>query len=93
MKINITNGVQQVVDSTQKKFSSDKQWYELRNRVDVILLSNNVKSAGDKLDVRKLDNMSHEERQKYILSKWGSVYLDRCLPILIQLDVLEKGRK
>ncbi len=94
MKISIKDGVKKMADAmVHDGINFDKQWHELRNKVDVILLSNNIsKTDKDKSDIRKLDSMSHEERQQYICNNWGPMYLDRCMPILIQINILEKSR-
>lgn len=68
-----------------------KQWKEIRNRIDSILLSNNVlKSTEVRKKCLDLDGMGHEARMQHINEQWGPLYLQRVQPMLDQLHSLEQ---
>lgn len=70
---------------------AQKSWRDLRNKLDSILLSTNV-VKGDEARKRclALDTMVLDERISHIKTNWGSSYAERTLPLIHQLEVLEK---
>jgi len=71
-----------------------KQWKDLKNRLDVILVSNNtMKSMSLREKCIAMDSMTIDERRKHILDNWGPLYLNKVENILQQLEVLENELK
>jgi len=65
-------------------------WRALRNKLDSILLSGNaLKSSEVQQLCAKLDGMTYDQRREHIVGHWGPQFLDRSLPLLHQLQVLE----
>lgn len=90
---NIQTGVEQLAESLARNTSEDatRQWRDLRNKVDSILLSTTTYKTDEVRQLcRELDNMSLEQRQEAIGQKWGPAYLQRVEPLLQQLEALEK---
>lgn len=93
MSKNIANGVEQLIklEKANRQETLSTGWKELRNKLDIMLLSNNVMKTNETtIACKALDNMSHEERIKYITSTWGPLYAEKATPILLQLQHLEK---
>jgi len=95
MARNISSGIDKIVkkptkDTAERQLA--KAWQDIKNRLDVLLLSNNVyKGAELRQSCLALNAMSHEDRQQYILQYWGQVCLDKALPLLQQLNTLERS--
>ena len=88
----VETGVDKIVEHLARKQSEqyDHQWRALRNRVDSILLQNNIlKTNETRQCCLELDSMSHEQRIAHITAKWGPQYLAKVEPLLHQLVVLE----
>ena len=76
---------------TKQDESSGHQWRSLRNKMDSLLLSTNVMKSDDaKRACLQLDGMTTQQRQDYIREKWGPAYVEKVMPILQQLETLEK---
>ena len=94
----ISSGINKLAHQASGKASDKKhaeqlqrQWKELRNRLDTLLMSNNVlKGTELRQKCLALDSKSFEERQAHINEHWGPLYLQKVLPLLQQLDTLEK---
>lgn len=68
-----------------------KQWKELRNRLDTLLMANNVMKGNElRQQCLAMDSMTTDERKTHILTHWGPLYLTRVEPILQQLETLER---
>ncbi len=69
-----------------------KQWKELRNRIDSVLLSTNVlKTTEVRAKCLALDQMTNEQRAVYITENWGPMCLQRVEPLLQQLATIEQA--
>ncbi len=67
-----------------------KQWKEIRNRIDVVLMSNNIlKTNETRAKCLELDGMNHNGRIEHIKINWGPLYLNRAQPLLDQLKTIE----
>lgn len=95
MAASIANGVNNLVNQLSAKEGAQiqGQWRNIRNRLDSLLLSNNIIAGRRSDETRKLclqlDNMTSEEREKHIVTNWGANYLSRAEPLLHQLKILE----
>ncbi len=93
----ISSGIQQSMNNNGKNKEVisqinllEKQWKEFRNKIDSILISNNImKNSEVRLNCLKLDTMTHQERMDHIQNSWGPMYLDKVMPLLLQLVTLE----
>lgn len=90
----ISTGIERLV--SQKKEAEkasvqiSKQWKEVRNRIDTVLMSNNVmKSTELRQRCLLLDHLHTEGRVEHIKENWGPLYLERVQPLLQQLANLE----
>lgn len=92
----ISTGIEQLVGERlspiQKQLEQhEKAWRDLRNKLDSMLIGTNV-IKGDV--VRKccqdLDGLDQVSRQNHIVKHWGTQYADRAVPILHQLEALER---
>jgi len=89
----IQTGVERLAESLARSTTEDqtRQWRDLRNKVDSILLSTTTYKTDEVREAcRELDTMSLEERRQLISQKWGPAYLQRVDPLLQQLESLEK---
>lgn len=74
----------------QSARDTNNSWKSLRNKLDSLLLSGNTLKSNDTMRLcHTLDNMDYESRKKHILSNWGPQYVNKCEPILKQLECLE----
>lgn len=88
MKITRADGTDELAEKLQ--IEASQQWQSIRNKIDSLLLSTNaLKSSDVQAACRKMDAMTHEERQDYVATTWGSLYLERIGPLLHQLAILE----
>jgi hypothetical protein len=91
----ISNGIDRMVsqrksDNQRHTEQLAKQWKELRNRLDTVLMTNNVLKGNDlRQRCLAMDQMTFLERQAHITEHWGPMYLNKVLPILQQLETLE----
>lgn len=93
MAKNIANGIEQLmkVDKINKTATLSAGWKELRNKLDILLLSNNIMKTNETtMACKALDTMSHEDRIEYIKRVWGPLYAEKTMPLLLQLLHLEK---
>lgn len=93
MARDIETGIDSIAKHLQEKqvTASEHQWRDLRNKVDSLLLSSNVlKSDESRRACLEMDDMVHDERVRHITRLWGKAYLDRVMPLLHQISVLEK---
>lgn len=68
-----------------------KHWKEIRNKIDAVLMSNNVmKSTEVREKCFALDQMNNEARITYITEQWGPLYLQKVTPLLQQLHTIEQ---
>lgn len=68
-----------------------KQWKELRNRLDSLLMVNNFMRGNDlRQQCIVMDAMTTAERNAHIKKHWGPLYLERVQPIIQQLENLER---
>lgn len=90
MNKSIDNGINTLVAKLANN-NKYKQWRTLRIQLDNILIVNNLMSTDE---TRKkcvhIDSLDLDGRKSYINNTWGSNYLTRCIPLLLQLDILEK---
>ena len=76
---------------TKQDESFGRSWRDLRNKMDSLLLSTNVMKTDEaKRACLQLDGMTMQERQDYIRERWGPAYVEKVMPILQQLETLEK---
>ena len=69
-----------------------KSWKDLRNRLDIILMTNNVMKTNElRQKCLAMDGMSITERRAHILEHWGPLYLEKAQPLLQQLEILEQN--
>jgi hypothetical protein len=86
----MVKGVKPAVQKQAEQLA--RQWQEIKNRLDIILVSNNVlKGTALRQKCLALDGMSYEERQQFIQEQWGPLYLQKTMPLLQQLDTLERA--
>jgi hypothetical protein len=66
----------------------------IRSKLDTILLSSKMMSI-DKIRTfcQSLDTMTHDERVEAVKSQWGEAYLGKAMPVLMQLDALDRQEK
>lgn len=89
---NVNLGIEKLVE---RKAGVDdlleKSWRDLRNKLDSLLIGNNVLKSGE---IRKLcqqlDGMTTEERSSHITAYWGSLYAEKSMPLLLQIESVEK---
>jgi hypothetical protein len=67
-----------------------RQWHNVRNQVDVLLMGKGLKTAELRQQCLALNELTSQEREDYILQHWGPVYLQKAAPLLGQLDHIEK---
>ncbi len=97
MAKNISNGVDGLVAQVNGKASTPqndqlaRQWRTLRNKLDSLLMVNNV-LKGTELRQRclALDSMTPEQRETHIQEQWGPLYLQKAVPLLQQISTLER---
>lgn len=66
-------------------------WNDLKNKLNILLMSNNtLKTTEATAACQALDQMSHHDRVNYIQANWGPLYAERCMPILLQLQNIER---
>lgn len=89
---NMKNGIEKAAELlTDNNETSGKQWRDLRNKIDSILLSTtSLKSDETRAACHKIDEMPAEERAGYIIQKWGPVCYSKIEPLLQQLQFLEE---
>lgn len=91
----ISTGIDRMVsqrksDTQRQTEQLAKQWKDLRNRLDTVLMTNNVLKGNDlRQRCLAMDQMTFQERQTHIQEHWGPMYLNKVLPILQQLETLE----
>ena len=93
MAKDINTGVEKTLEILNRRQTDElnASWRSIRNKLDSMLLSTNVLKTNEVMQAcRILDTMSTEERENHILGNWGSAYLGRAQPILMQLEMLEK---
>lgn len=78
--------------SGQKQIDQmSRQWKELRHKLDAILLSNNVLKSNElRQKCYELDQMNAEQRRTHIHDNWGPICLEKTMPLLQQLEALER---
>ncbi len=89
---NVNLGIEKLVE---RKADVDdlllKSWRDLRNKLDSLLIGNNVLKSGE---IRKLcqqlDGMTTEDRNNHITTYWGSLYAEKSMPLLLQIESVEK---
>ncbi len=94
MARDITTGVDKIVEAMNKKNieAQNAQWQKIRNSIDSLLLRNNIlKTDQVRRECLLLDGMTHEERMTHIKSLWGPQYLEKVMPLLHQLSMVEKN--
>lgn len=96
MPKNISTGIEQLVGKrstpAQKQLEQhERSWRDLRNKLDSLLIGTNV-IKGDEIrkQCQELDSLDQAGRYNHINSIWGKLYADRSLPLLNQLESLEK---
>lgn len=93
MSRSIANGVDKLLKSEKDNRTETLSagWKELRNKLDIMLLSNNVMKTNETTKACKaIDQMTHDERINYIAGTWGPLYAEKSMPILLQLQHIEK---
>lgn len=93
MTIRINNGNKFSSGKTQEEkdtLDRQKQWGVLRTKLDVILRNNKIFKPDDMQKLcQSLDSMDEQERSEFIKTNWGQLYLDKAMPILKQLSIIE----
>ena len=93
MAKDIATGIEKTLESLNRQQAEglDKQWRELRNKLDSLLLSTNVMKTNVAMrSCRSLDTMTPEDRATCINTQWGPQYFQKAQPMLVQLEMLEK---
>ena len=96
MAKNISTGIDKIVNKQKngpdKQLEElSKQWRHLRNRIDIVLISNNVlKTDAVRQLCAALDTMTQTDRDAHIRLNWGDLYAGKVEPLLHQLDALER---
>lgn len=68
------------------------QLRDQRVKLDSQLVSNNLMKADEvRQACAQLDGMTPDERREFITTTWGPMYLDRVLPILLQIEMTEEA--
>jgi len=79
---------QSAADKDQQVLRAQLQ--SLRVKLDSQLLVNNLmKVDAARQACAQLDAMSTEQRQQYITEKWGPLYMERAVPLLLQIEQTE----
>lgn len=94
MAKDIATGIEKTVEALNQRQDAElnKQWRDLRNKIDSLLLSTNVMKTNDAMrSCRQLDTMTPEERATFIQQNWGPQYFIKVHPMLMQLEMLEKN--
>lgn len=89
---NMQNGVEKVAELLARNTdeASARQWRDLRNKIDSILLSTTAFKTDDvRTACHKIDDMPAEQRADYIKEKWGPICYSKIEPLLLQLQFLE----
>jgi hypothetical protein len=91
-QVDIETGVEKAAAALEgrQRAEMSSQWRDLRNKLDTLLLSTNTMKSNDVRQLcHALDGMNLDERRAHITANWGPLYLDRCEPILMQLQAAE----
>jgi hypothetical protein len=67
-----------------------RQWHNIRNQLDVILMGSGLKTAEARQLCLALNDLTNPEREEYIQANWGPLYLQKSLPLLGQLETIEQ---
>lgn len=89
----IQSGTEKLVEilDSRRDEQQTKQWRDTRSRLDSILIStHSVKSDEARKLCQQLDDMDIEARQGHIRAHWGGTALNKAMPLLQQLDALER---
>ena len=85
----LDNGISKIA-KTLSKDDLVHQWQQMKSKLDSVLLITNQYSSDE---IRKLcakiNDLDSNERKQHILDYWGKTCLDKCEPILKQLEILE----
>lgn len=91
MSKSISSGVKSIVEKLSEN-NKLKQWRLLRTQLDNILIVNNLMSSDEtRAKCAAIDQLSLEDRKSYISNTWGPNYLERAMPMLLQLKLLESS--
>jgi hypothetical protein len=94
MSRDVQSGVEKLatVLADRQEEQSTSGWRDLRNKLDSLLLSTHtLKTDEARKRCQALDGMTMEERANHIKLYWGTVCLDRVMPLLQQLEAVEKA--
>lgn len=89
----IATGIEQITQVLSKDQSDSLSdgWKDLRNKLNILLMSNNTMKTNETTAAcQALDQLSHQARIEYIQANWGPLYAERCMPILLQLQNIER---
>jgi len=92
-QVDLENGIEKAAAALagHQREEVSTQWQLMRNKLDSLLLSTHtLKTDEVRRFTLQIDSMDYEQRRTFINANWGSVCLERCVPILIQLEALEK---
>lgn len=91
-----SSGVEQIVgqklsDHEKQQQLYTKTWRELRARLDSMLIGTNV-LKGDvvRKQCQAIDSLDKDGRIQHITNIWGRLYADRAMPLILQLETVEK---
>ncbi len=75
----------------QQSKQLSKQWKDLRNRLDMVLMPSNVLKGSElRQQCLALDGMTLTQRVEHIKTHWGPLFLEKSMPLLQQIDALEQ---
>ena len=96
MSRTLGNAVSKIVTKrTEQQIQADlmnKQWHDIKHRIDGILTSGNILKTEDvKTLCQAMDTMDLAERILHIEANFGAQYLRLVEPLIHQLSAIEKA--
>lgn len=91
-QIDIVTGVEKAAAALEGRqhAESSRQWRDLRNKLDTMLLSTSVMKTNEvRQQCLLMDTMTTDERRTHIEQYWGQLYREKAEPIILQLQALE----
>ena len=89
----IENMKEALTQLAQSNFNIDllgRQWHDIRNKIDCILLPAHKDVDKTKMICQTMYQLPTEERSQYIVLNFGQRYHDKVEPLLRQLEIVEK---
>lgn len=86
---NLKDTIETIAESSLNINLLGRQWNDTKNKIDGLLLSGkrNVEDVKKLCDI--LYTLPSAERKEHITKHFGPKYLDKVLPLLLQLESIE----